>query len=262
MPVTSYSTTAANNTSAPPNGAPEGWAPSDVNNTIRQIMADIAVEAQKNAVKVLASVAGTDTITGTMTPDLTAYSAGMIAVFTPANDNTGAATLNIDTLGALDIQKYDGEALAAGDLKSGIPALVVLDSGADDFILLNPQSQVTTSPNTSASEFGYKGIPQNSQTAGTYTLVLADAGKHVHTDGSTTGTVTIPANASVAFPVGTVITITNGSTTTSVTIAITSDTLRLAGTSSTGSRTLAAVGIATAVKVTSTVWYISGSGLS
>jgi ethanolamine ammonia-lyase small subunit len=95
MPVTSYSTTAANNNSAAPNGAPEGWAPSAVNDTIRQIMTDIAVEAQTNAVKVLASVAGTDTVTGSLTPDLTAYSAGMIVILTPANNNTGAATLSI-----------------------------------------------------------------------------------------------------------------------------------------------------------------------
>jgi hypothetical protein len=260
MPVTSYSTTAANNNSAAPNGAPEGWAPSAVNDTIRQIMADIAVEAQKNAVKVLASVAGTDTVTGSMTPDLTAYSAGMIVILTPANNNTGAATLNIDTLGALDIQKYDGEALAAGDLRSGIPAVLVLDSGADDFILLNPQSQVTTSPNTSASEFGYKGIPQNAQ-SGDYTLVLTDAAKHLYDTGTGARTYTIPANASVAFPVGTAVTFVNFGTG-DRTIAITSDTMNLAGVGTTGSRTLAVFGVATALKVTSTVWVINGTGLS
>jgi hypothetical protein len=48
----------------------------------------------------------------------------------------------------------------------------------------------------------------------------------------------------------------------SLTIAITSDTLRLGGSSSTGSRTLAANGMATAIKITSTVWYISGTGLT
>lgn len=138
--VTSYSTTPSNNNSAPPNGAPEAMAPSAVNDVIRQVMTDIAVEAQKNQVKVLASVAGTNTITGTMTPDLTGYSAGMMAVFTPAATNTGATTLNVDTLGALDVQKYDGDALIAGDLVVGVPALLVLDSGADDWILVNPQT--------------------------------------------------------------------------------------------------------------------------
>lgn len=144
MAVTDFSTTAGNNNSAPPNGFPEGQSPSSLNDACRQLMASIAVEAQVNAVKVLASVAGTDTITGSMTPDLTAYSAGMYVVLTPANNNTGAATLNIDTLGALDILKYDGDALVSGDLVAGVPAFLVLDSGADDFYLLNPQTNTAT----------------------------------------------------------------------------------------------------------------------
>ena len=47
-----------------------------------------------------------------------------------------------------------------------------------------------------------------------------------------------------------------------VTIAITSDTMTLAGTATTGSRTLAANGIATAIKVGTTSWIISGTGLT
>jgi hypothetical protein len=257
MPVTSYSTTPGSNNSAAPNGAPEGWAPSAVNDTIRQIMTDIAVEAQKNAVKVLASVAGTNTVTGSMTPDLTAYSAGMLVVLTPANNNTGATTLNIDSLGARDVQKFDGEALIAGDLVAGVPALLLLDSGADDFILLNPQSPQASS--TSAADFGFKGLPQNEQ-SGDYTCVLADAGKHIH---AATGvsTITIPANASVAYPLGTVLTIVNRAGG-DISIAITTDQMILAGTSTTGTRTLASNGIATAMKTVTTGWVISGAGLS
>jgi hypothetical protein len=41
-----------------------------------------------------------------------------------------------------------------------------------------------------------------------------------------------------------------------------SDVLRLAGTSSTGIRTLAAYGMATLVKVADTTWFISGNGLT
>jgi hypothetical protein len=140
MPVTSYSTVSGNNNAAPPNGSPEGQSPGSLNNVIRQIMADVAVEAQTNAVKVLKSVAGTNTITADMDPELGAYAAGMIVVLTPANNNTGATTLNIDGLGALDVQKQDGDALIADDLVAGIPALLVLDSGADDWLLMNPQT--------------------------------------------------------------------------------------------------------------------------
>lgn len=41
MSIASYSTTAANNNAAPPNGWPEGMAPSALNDTGRQMMADI-----------------------------------------------------------------------------------------------------------------------------------------------------------------------------------------------------------------------------
>jgi hypothetical protein len=140
MPVTSYSRTPASNNAAPPNGAPEGMSPGSVNNTIRQIMTDIAQEASKGAARVLESVAGTNTITAGMAPTLDAYSAGMIIVFTPANTNTGATTLSINGLSALDILKAGGSALTAGDLVVGVPAVVVLDSGADDFFLFNPAS--------------------------------------------------------------------------------------------------------------------------
>jgi hypothetical protein len=108
-----------------------------------------------------------------------------------------------------------------------------------------------------------KQIDQNSQ-SGAYTLVLSDAGKHIlHPSADTTARIfTIPANSSVAYPVGTAITIVNQNGAGIVTIAITSDTMRLAGAGTTGSRTLAANGVATALKITSTEWIISGTGLT
>lgn len=129
-----------------------------------------------------------------------------------------------------------------------------LVSGAD--------SQTYTFP-PQTSTLGYINIPQNSQSLD-YTLVLGDQGKHIlHPSADTTArTFTIPANASVAFPIGTSVTFVNQNGAGSITIAITTDTMRLAGAGTTGSRTLAANGIATAVKVTSTEWIINGTGLT
>ena len=109
---------------------------------------------------------------------------------------------------------------------------------------------------------GYLNSPVNSQSAA-YTLVLADSGKtilHPSTDANAR-TFTIPANGSVAYATGTVVTFIN-MTSQVVTIAITTDTMYLAGTGSTGSRSLAQYGIATAVKIDSTTWVISGNGLT
>lgn len=106
-------------------------------------------------------------------------------------------------------------------------------------------------------------IPQNSQSTD-YTCVLGDANGHMlHPSADTTPrTFTIPANASVAYTIGTAITFVNQASAGTLTIAITSDTMRLAGAGTTGSRTLAANGIATALKITSTEWIINGTGLT
>ena len=109
---------------------------------------------------------------------------------------------------------------------------------------------------------GFRNIPQNSQSAA-YTLVLADAGKHIfHPSGDANArTFTIDSNANVAYPIGTAITFVN-MTSQVVTIAITSDTMYLAKDGTTGSRSLAQYGSATALKITSTSWLISGSALT
>lgn len=107
---------------------------------------------------------------------------------------------------------------------------------------------------------GFRNIPQNVQT-GSYTLVAADSGKHIYRDSGTAATWTIPANSSVAYAIGTALTFINLSST-SVSIAITSDTMYLSSAGTTGTRTLAQYGSATAVKIASTTWIISGSGLT
>lgn len=131
-------------------------------------------------------------------------------------------------------------------------------SGANtDITALDQDVAVTATGTIAANSIGYRGVPQNAKTSA-YTLALSDAGKHISI---TTGGVTIPANGSVAFPIGTTIAIFNNSGSNQA-IGITSDTLRLAGTADTGSRTLAQYGLATCVKVASNVWVISGAGLS
>lgn len=104
-------------------------------------------------------------------------------------------------------------------------------------------------------------IPQIIKSAD-YTFVRADKGCHVLHPSSDNNarTFTIPANSSVAFPIGTAITFVNKVNT--VTIAITTDTLTWAEDGSAGSRTLAANGVCTALKITATEWVISGVGLT
>lgn len=112
---------------------------------------------------------------------------------------------------------------------------------------------------TAASGAGYMGMPQVT-TGISRSFAATDAGKHVYVT-STGTTQTIPANGTVAFPIGTSIVVVNGSGV-STTIAINTDTLRLANSASTGSRTLASNGMCTLLKINSTEWIASGNGLT
>jgi hypothetical protein len=106
---------------------------------------------------------------------------------------------------------------------------------------------------------GYLGSPQI-QDFDDYTLVMADAGKHYYHTSATPHALTIPANGSVAYPIGTVISIVNENGAGAITLAITTDTLRWG--SLTGPRTIAANGTATLLKVAATVWRLTGEGIS
>lgn len=132
-------------------------------------------------------------------------------------------------------------------------------------------STLTSTPTTlagygitdAASAASVTKVTINSQSTA-YTAVLGDAGAALlHPSADTTArTFTIPANSSVAYAVGTILTFINQNAAGVMTIAITTDTMRLAGAGTTGSRTLAANGVATAIKITSTEWIISGTGLT
>ncbi len=169
---------------------------------------------------------------------------------------TASATIpTSDLTGTLGVANGGTGATTAG---AALTALGAAASGANtDITALNQDVTITATGTIATDTIGYRGLPQNSQTA-SYTLALSDQGKMINT---TTGGVVIPANASVAFPIGSAISIFNNSGS-SQTISITTDTLRQAGTANTGSRTLAQYGLATCVKVAATTWVISGAGLS
>lgn len=125
---------------------------------------------------------------------------------------------------------------------------------------LSGGGDLTPAAAPSTTAIGYLGAPQNlGLDSGTVNLALTDCGKSIdHTD-SNARSLVIPANGSVAFPIGTVIVGSNEGSGV-VTISITTDTLRWG--SSTGSRAIAQHGSWALRKVTSTVWRLTGDGIS
>lgn len=106
---------------------------------------------------------------------------------------------------------------------------------------------------------GFRNIPINSQSTA-YSTVLADGGKAILHPVGDNNARTFTIDGSVSYPVGTTITFINMINTLS--IAISTDTLTLMGSGSTGTRTLAANGVATAVKIASGSWVVSGTNLT
>jgi hypothetical protein len=195
----------------------------------------------------------TGTVTTTMLAATTGSGSVVLAtsptLVTPVLGVASATTVNKVTLTA----PATGSTLTIADGKTL--------TASNSITLVGTDSTTMTFPPASAS-VGYLNIPVNSQSAA-YTTVLADSGKaifHPSTDANAR-TFTIDSNANVAYAIGTAITFIN-MTSQVVTIAITSDTMYLAGLGTTGSRSLAQYGLATAVKMTSTTWIISGSGLT
>lgn len=91
----------------------------------------------------LTTVAGTDTITATAEPislPTTGLATGMKFTFTPANNNTGAVTLNIDGAGAKSVVAANGGALSADDLDNS--TRYILEYDGTNFVIL---SSVSTS---------------------------------------------------------------------------------------------------------------------
>jgi hypothetical protein len=194
-----------------------------------------------------------DTIDALFKADGTGTSVGVNVGAGKVLTVAGSVSANGATLSPTELGYLDGVTSA---IQTQLNAKAA--SGANtDITALDQDVTITATGTIAADSIGFRGLPQNSQT-GAYTLALSDAGKHISI---TTGGVVIPANGSVAFPVGSTMVIFNNSGS-NQTISITTDTLRQAGTANTGSRTLAQYGLVTCVKVASTTWVISGAGLS
>jgi hypothetical protein len=116
-------------------------------------------------------------------------------------------------------------------------------------------SVISASSSISDSIGNVRSVIQNAQTTG-YTLIASDNGKHISI---TTGGVTVPSGV---FSIGDVISIYNNSASTQTITQGTSVTMYLAGTATTGNRSLAQRGLATVLCVASNTFVINGGGLT
>ncbi len=177
-----------------------------------------------------------------------------------ANGGTGLTALGTGVATFLGTPSSANLASAVTD-ETGSGALVFATSPTlVTPVLGTPTSGTLTNCTADGTNLiGYRGAPQLSKSAD-YTFVLGDAGfSLLHPVGDNNARAfTIPANGSVAFPIGTILEFINMAAA-SCTIPITTDTLTLLPAGTTGTRTLAQYGRASAEKITSTSWVISGN---
>ena len=215
------------------------------------------------------------TLTGTLTAASVTFSglvtaaAGVSSTLT--TDATSATTGSIITAGGISTQKalwvgttsrlvgavtmnaaltYGGVTLS--NAVTGTGNMVLSASPTLTGTLTGAVANFTT---LSDSLGDVRTIVQNTQ-SGAYVLVVTDSGKHISIS---TGGVTVPASV---FSAGQAVTIYNNSGSSQTLTQGTSATMYLAGTATTGNRTLAQRGVATVLCVGSNTFVISGGGLT
>lgn len=106
--------------------------------TSQQLYAAISqILAVKQNYYVDAGAADAYVLTKVGTGAPTAYTDGMIIEFLAANENTGASTVNVQTLGIKSINLHDGSALPANTIRANNKVKAVFDSSSDYFKLLD-----------------------------------------------------------------------------------------------------------------------------
>lgn len=185
----------------------------------------------------LLAVTGTNTIIGSATPALTAYTAGNAFTFVVAGSNTSAVTLNVDGLGAKAITRDGTTALVSGDMVTGEVVLVVYDG--TQFQVLNGNSFTNLNVSGTLSVTGVATLTAqpilSSLTASS--AVATDASKGlVSVTNTGTGSNVLATSAAMTTPTITNPTVTNyvesvvaiGTVTTTNTIVLTSGTVQTA----------------------------------
>lgn len=176
-----YSTTPASNNSTPPDGAPEDMAPSGVNNTMRQMMANIA------ALNKVYTATGTgDAQVVTFDPAPAAWTTSTLFYFRPVAANTGSATIS-NGVSAKTLKLPDASTdLPAGYLQTSNVYGVWYD-GTNAVIVSRSRQFMGALVNKSAAQ----SIANNSAAVLTWNTEQFDEGGW-HSTSSNTSRLTVP----------------------------------------------------------------------
>lgn len=156
-----------------PDGATD--APSTIDDQLRSLASFIAIE-RDGGHQWLTSVSGTNTIAGTAN-GIGAYVAGQTFMFTAAGANTGAATLNVNGLGAKSIVKNGAAALVAGEIPSGATVEVVYNGTNMQLLTVASPASLTTNgyrrdPSGAIEQWGTGTFPASGASTSAVTVTV------------------------------------------------------------------------------------------
>ena len=111
-----------------------------------------------------------------LTPAITAYSNGQTFAFKAHQSNTGAVTLNVNSVGAKAVRRTDGvSALVADDIANGQIVYVIYDPG-DFFVITNRQTLDILSATQLKFATGFNILGSTADGSDTQSLTLSSAG--------------------------------------------------------------------------------------
>lgn len=138
-----YSTDPANNNSTAPNGAPEGMAPSGVNDAMRELAARLAFNHGDRDIYDATDTGSANSYICQITGANVGLNAGMTVKFKAANANSGASTLQVNSLTAKAIRKANDAALVSGDILANQIVECVYDATLDHWLMTSPTGNST-----------------------------------------------------------------------------------------------------------------------
>lgn len=145
-----------------------------------------ATEVQDGTLTYVTSPSGTDTITGTIPITMTAYAAGQQFRFKAAGTNTGATTINLNSIGAKTIQKL-GAALVAGDITANDMVDIIYDG--TQFQMISPaRTPVLTAGGIPASALNVNGATSATPATGDE-IIFGDVSDSNNRKKATLGTI-------------------------------------------------------------------------
>lgn len=163
------------------------------NATVRTNYAS-AGQVQDGTLTYLTSVAGTNTITAVAAVGMTAYATGQKFTFVSAGANTGAATININSIGAKALTKNGATALSAGDIPSGAAVEVVYDGTQFQVVSAMPVVTPTSGDVVGPASATDNAIARFDTTTG---KLIQNSGVIVDDSNNVTGVATLKATTTV-----------------------------------------------------------------